>query len=96
MCQSQNGKLKRTLNKKPAFLETSILPAEAIVTPPPTPVITSELEQLISDQPLPEPEPEFNLPPSSSQPEVELEAPLQKEQQVQPLRPSTRERRQPV
>jgi hypothetical protein len=58
--------------------------------------ITSELKQLISDQPLPEPEPEFNLPPSSSQPEVELEAPLQKEQQVQPLRCSTRERRQPV
>jgi len=82
----------------PAFPETSVSPAEAIVTPPPTPVITPELEQLISDQPLPEsePEPEFNLPPPPLQPEVELEAPLQKEPQAQPLRRSTRERRQPV
>jgi len=78
----------------PAFPETSVLPAEAIVTSPPTPVITPELEQLILDQPIPEsePEPEFNLPPPPSQPEVELKAPLQKKHQAQPLRRSTRER----
>jgi hypothetical protein len=48
---------------------------------------------VILDQPIPEPEPDI---PEAQHPIIEFEALLQHEQAIQPLRRSTRERRQPA
>jgi hypothetical protein len=72
--------------------DISILPLQI---QPPAPQLTSEFEQFIVDQPLPEPEFEHAI----TEPVVELEAPLQEQQQEQiqqPVRCSTRQRRAPA
>jgi len=76
--------------------DVTILPPTIRPPAPPsviTPVLTPEIEQVILDQPIPEPEPDI---PEAQHPIIEFEAPLQEEQVIQPLRHSTRERRQPA
>jgi len=71
------------------------MPDVSIIPPQlehPAPQVTPELEQLILDQPLPEPEPEPQPAPND-----ELEPPLRQQQDTQqPLRHSSRQRRQPA
>jgi hypothetical protein len=76
--------------------DVSILPPTIRTPAPPpvvTPVLTPEIEQAILDRPIPEPELDI---PGAQEPVIEFEAPLQEEQLIQPLRCSTRERRQPA
>jgi len=72
--------------------DVTVLPPTIRPPAPPsviTTILTPDIEQVILDQPIPEPEPDI---PEAQHPIIEFEALLQHEQAIQPLRRSTRER----